>query len=149
MCYILVYFQLVALDKPVMKTTKIADRDVPIEPGVLFVIRFSGGRLGETEAGVYEFWTVFKVENGTVMKCTARCHQGSDPGERFRRMEGQKGYEQAWEVASAATGIRPATEKAVMKWLTEHPDDACFAESCFVAGTNFKVVKTVDEYQLQ
>jgi hypothetical protein len=138
-----------ASDKPVMKTTKIADRDVPIEPGELIAIRFSGGRFGESEAGVYEFWTVFKVENGTVIKCTARCHQGSDPGERFRRMEGQKEYERAWKVASVATGIRPATQKAVIKWLTEHPNDACFAESCLVAGTNFKVVKTVDGYQIQ
>jgi hypothetical protein len=132
-----------------MRTTKVANRDIPVEEGELLCIRFSGGRGGKSEAGLYEFWTIFKIQSGTAVKFTARCREGNDPGERFRRMEGEKGYEKAWKVASAATGIRPATQEAVIKWLTKHPDDACFAESCLVGGTSFKVVKTVDGYQLQ
>ena len=44
--------------KPVMnKTTKIAESDIAIEPGQPNAIRFSGGRQGKSEAGVYGFWT--------------------------------------------------------------------------------------------
>ncbi|HKX81061.1 MAG TPA: hypothetical protein VJL54_02280 [Nitrososphaera sp.] len=128
-----------------MRTTKIADRNIPIEPGELIIVRFSGGAGGTNEAGAYEFWTVINNENS----CTARCLQGNDPGERFRRMEGKRGYEICWKIASTAKAIRPGTQKAVTGWLNKHPDDACFAESCLVGGASFKVVKTVDGYQFK
>jgi hypothetical protein len=42
-----------------MKTTKIAGRDVRMEPGEPTTVPFSRGALGEHEAGLYEFWVVF------------------------------------------------------------------------------------------
>jgi hypothetical protein len=69
------------------RTTKIADRDVFVEPGVLIAVHFSAGRCGEAEAGDWEFWAVYKGKTFIV-----RCRQCSDPGERFRRMEGIQGY---------------------------------------------------------
>ena len=131
------------------KTTKINDRDVLIEPGQPIAIRFSGGRLGESEAGVYEFWTVFKIETGSVIKCTARCRHGSDPGERFRRMEGETGYEDCWQVASTAKAIRPARPHEVSEWLHGHREDTAFAESCHDGDKTMRLVETADGFRLE
>jgi len=127
-------------------TTTIANRDVPIEQGELITVSFSAGRVGESEAGTWEFWIVF---NNTDQAFTARCRQGADPGERFRRMEGEEGYETAWKVAATATGIRPATRREVKVWLNAHHEDAQFAESCQVGGTNMRVVKTADGFRFE
>jgi hypothetical protein len=118
--------------------------------GDLVTIRFSGGRQGQEEAGIWEFWTVFKKENGVVSKYFARCRQGRDPGERFRRMEGQKEYEkeygEAWSVASAADGIRPATKAEVELWLNTHKVDAQFADSCQLGDKVLSVAKTAEGF---
>lgn len=126
-------------------TTKIANREVPIEPGELITVRFSGGRAGESEAGAWEFWTAFNNRE----RITARCLQGSDPGERFRRMEGEKGYEDSWKVAATAKGIRPARQAEVIKWLKSHSEDALFAESWAVGGKTMSVVRTVDGFRFE
>ena len=107
-----------------MKTTRIADSDVPIVPGVLTTVYFSGGQSGEVEAGWWEFWIVFNEQHSGFV---ARCLRGDDPGNRFRIMQGKKGYEESWKVASTATGIRPAKQHEIMKWLKEHPQDAKYA----------------------
>ena len=127
-------------------TTKIANRDVPIEPGELITLRFSGGRAGESDAGAWEFWTVFNNREPSVI---ARCRPGSDPGERFRRMEGEKEYERFWKVAATAKGIRPATEAEVIAWLKSHNEDAPFAESCQVGGKTMSVVKKADTFRFE
>ena len=130
--------------KPVMsKTTKIADSDIAIEPGQPIAIRFSGGRQGKSEAGVYEFWTIF---NNTDKPVTGRSLQGTDPGERFRRMQGARGYEQYWKVAATAIAIRPATQEEVLNWLQTHGDDALFAESCKIGEKTLKVSRTIDGF---
>jgi hypothetical protein len=129
-----------------MSMTKIAGRDIPIESGAPSLVKFSHVESGETEAGsTWEFWTLFD-DSRTV---TGRCRQGIDPGERFRRMEGQDGYEDAWEIALAAKGLRPATEKSVTDWLNSHPDDAQFAESCQIGLRSFRVVRTADGFGLE
>jgi hypothetical protein len=130
-------------------TTKIANRDVPVEPGELITIRFSGGRVGAREAGVYEFWTVFKITNGIVIKQTARCLQGSDPGERFRRMKGEKGYEDSWKVASTAKAIRPARQHEVIEWLKSHSKDSPFAKSCQIGNRTMILVRTTDGFRFE
>jgi hypothetical protein len=127
------------------KTTKIANRDVPIEPGELITVRFSGGRGGESEAGAWEFWTVFNNRRAFI----ARCLQRSDPGKRFLRMEGEKGYEDSWKVAATAKGIRPATQAEVIKWLKDHNEDAMFAESCQVGGRTRRVVRAADGFTFE
>lgn len=127
------------------KTTKIANRDVPIEPGELITVSFSGGRAGESEAGAWEYWTAFNNRG----RITARCLQGSDPGERFRRMEGEKGYEDSWKVAATAKGIRPATQAEVIKWLKSHHEDALFAEFCQVGGRTMSVVRAADDFRFE
>lgn len=105
-----------------MNTTKIADRDVPVESGEVVTRRFSAGRHGESEAGDFEFWTIFRDRYSYAVRCRA----GADPGERFRIMEGEEGYERHWEIAATAKGIRPATQDEVDNWLETHPDDAKF-----------------------
>jgi len=123
-------------------TTRIANRDVPIVNGELITIRFSAGHQGQEEAGIWEFWTIFKKENGVVDKHFGRCRSGSDPGERFRRMEGEGEHEKAWKVASIADGVRPATKSEVELWLNSHKEDAQFADSCQVGGKALSVAKT-------
>jgi len=127
-------------------TSKMANRDIPVEPGELITIRFSGGRTGKSEAGAWEFWTAFNNESPPI---TGRCLQGNDPGERFRRMEGVRGYEAHWKVAATAKGIRPATKHEVIHWLNVHKEDALFAESCHVGGKTMNVVRTTDGFQLK
>jgi hypothetical protein len=126
-------------------TTEIAGRDIPIEPGELITIRFSGGRAGKSEAGAWEFWTVFNDDKGFA----GRCLQARDPRERFRRMEGVRGYEDPWKVAASAKGIRPSTNQEVIDWLNGHKEDARFADSCQVGGKTINVVKTVDGFQFK
>jgi hypothetical protein len=96
-------------------------------------------------SGRWEFWTLFDDSRSV----TGRCREGSDPGERFRRMEGQEDYEDAWEIAAAAKGIRPAMRKAVVGWLNSHEESACLAECCQVGFTMFRVVRTEEGFQLE
>jgi hypothetical protein len=67
----------------VSRSTVIAARDVPVLDGDLVTLQFSAGRGGEDEAGLWEFWSA--IDSKAAL--TARCRVGSDPGERFRRME--------------------------------------------------------------
>jgi hypothetical protein len=64
-------------------------------------------------------------------------------------MEGEKGYEEAWSVASTTDGIRPATQAEVGLWLKGHPKDARFAQSCQVGGKTIKLPKTADGFIIQ
>ena len=104
--------------------TKIANQDVPIHSGDVITLHFSAGRLGTEEAGVYQFWTIFNDKYSYAVRQRA----GDDPGERFRRMEGDPLYEQHWKIATTAKGIRPATQDEVDGWLDGHQDDAEFVE---------------------
>ena len=96
-------------------------------------------------AGDWEFWTLFDGSRSV----TGRCRAGQDPGERFRRMEGDTEYDDAWEIAKAAIGIRSATRKAVVGWLNSHPENARFAESCTVGSDTLRISKIEDEYVLE
>ena len=118
------------------RTTTIAGREVPVEPGRLVTVQFSAGRGGPAEAGVWEFWTIVNDEAAS----TARCREGHDPGERFRRMEGVQGYERHWQVAATSKAIRPATLEEVTNWLNGHAADAQFVEACRIDGKDVKVV---------
>jgi hypothetical protein len=130
---------------PDSASTTIAGRDVPIEPGDPTLVWFSPENPDDAMSGLWEFWTLFN-ESRSV---TGRCRQGSDPGERFRRMEGLEDYEDAWEIALAATGIRPATRKAVTGWLNSHAESARFAESCKVGPAMLRVVQAEEGCQLE
>jgi hypothetical protein len=118
-------------------TTTIAERDIPIQAGEVSTVYFSSGRGGESEAGEWEFWTIFNSHLGS----TARCRLGSDPGERFRIMEGASGYESHWQIASSSIGVRPATRNEVIGWLNSHVKDAQFAESCRLGSKSLQVVR--------
>jgi len=127
------------------RTTKIAGRDVPIEQGDPPIVQFSGGRRGKSEAGLYEFWTVFNRSG----HCTARWPVGGDPGDRFRRMEGSKADATCWLIAAAADGIRPATEAELISWLSSKPGDSPFAESCRIGSKTMKIVKTAEGFSFE
>ncbi|MCH9016031.1 MAG: hypothetical protein IH877_10140 [Gemmatimonadetes bacterium] len=126
-------------------TTKIAGRDVLLEAGEVITLQFSAGRGGKLEAGAWEFWTVFN--DGS--RSTARCRPGSDPGERFRRMEGSPGYETHWEIAATSKGVRPATQNEVIEWLNAHLEDAKFAEYCQIGSKNMRVVETANGFRFE
>jgi hypothetical protein len=126
-------------------TTTIAGSDVPIAAGELVTVHFSAGRGGQVEAGVWEFWTIFNDRAGS----TARCLQGSDPGERFRRMEGLSAYKEHWEIAATAKGIRPATRDEVIAWLNAHQEDGKFAESVQFGLNTMRVVKTTHDFHFE
>ena len=115
-----------------MSKTRIGARDVPIKDGRKTLVRFSGGKGGPDEAGVWEFWTVVGPERGGDI---GRCRDGADPGERWRRMDGVKGYEKlyAW-ATTAAQYMRPASAAEVEVWLNKNQKDARFVESVEVDG---------------
>jgi hypothetical protein len=124
-----------------MEKTTIAGREVPIKQGPKIVVSFSGGKVGAEEAGPWEFWVlVGKDGRGTI----GRCHPGSDPGERWRRMEGARGYERHWEKAQSAEYLRPASVADVEVWLNEpsHQRDARFAESVEIDGKAMTIVRS-------
>lgn len=128
------------------RTTTIAGRDVPFQGVETAIVEFSGGRRGETEAGPWEFWTVFNHEG---RECTARCRAGEDPGERFNKTEKRKGEEGCWQAASSAIGIRPATMGEIIRWLKSHPDDWPFAERCQIGSTSWNIVKTDRDFSFE
>lgn len=74
-----------------------------MEDGDALTVHFSGGARGEHEAGDYKFWS---TSNGSH---TVR-RPGDDPGERFRKMKGEKGYEKAWKAAITTESFRLATK---------------------------------------
>jgi hypothetical protein len=125
-------------------TTKIAERDVPLETGPKTIIRFSGGRGGPSEAGEWEFWAAICPEG----KAVARCRLDADPGERFRRMEGTPGYERSWAIARAADRLRPATAGELGRWLDRHPGDALHAETGEVRGEKIRVENERGRYRV-
>jgi hypothetical protein len=131
-----------------MSMTKIAGRDIPIrEDGDLITVHFSAGRAGGEEAGDYAFWAMDWPAADGVFSYTVRWPQGGDPGERFRIMEGAKGYERPWLIASNAQYIRRATEDEVIRWLNTHKSDAQFAESCSIGMETRRVMATVDGFR--
>lgn len=113
-----------------------------LEPGPIITVTFSSGRLGETDAGDFEFWTVYNQQAAFM----ARGRVGEDPGERFRRMEGLPGYAKPWHVASTASGLRPSTISEVVGWLNDHPEDATFAQAAEVRPVRLKVVRSAAGY---
>ena len=123
----------------------VAERDVPIETGASTIVFFSAESPDDSMAGVWEFWTLFDGSRSV----TGRCREGQDPGERFRRMEGDAEYGDAWEIAKAAIGIRPATRKAVVGWLNSHPENARLAELCRAGGTSHRISRSEDAYLLE
>jgi hypothetical protein len=115
-----------------MEKTKIGAREIPIRRGAKTIVRFSGGNGGPAEAGDWEFWTVVGPERGGDI---GRCRAGADPGERWRRMEGAKGYEKLYAWAStSAQYMRPASVAEVEVWLNKNQKDARFAEAAQVDG---------------
>jgi hypothetical protein len=127
-----------------MKTTTIGGLQVPIWPSGLITLQFSAGRNGPEEAGFWEFWTVF---NDTG-KAWERCRSGEDPGERFRRMEGEKTDQEGWAIARAAAGIREANSREVEEWLDDHPEDARFVISADLSGMSLKLVRNGSKLRL-
>src|SRR5262245_34812974 len=96
-------------------------------------------------SGNWEFWTLF----GDSRSVTGRCREGHDPGERFRRMENDEEYTDAWDITTTAVGIRPASSKAVAGWLNSHPERAQCVEFCNVAGVELRILKTEEGYRLE
>jgi hypothetical protein len=123
-----------------MDHTVIAGRKVPIAPGPSTVVYFTGDCHPNDLEGEYEFWLIHDGVSGF----TGRRPTGSDPGERFRMMEGVQGYEQAWELAKRATRIYPAPSKAVLNWLKNHPVEAACARACRFKGASFRITTSGD-----
>src|SRR2546422_5881602 len=71
------------------RRTEIAGRNVPVESGEIITIDFSGGPQ-PGDAGPKDFWVIFNERDAYI----ARWRHGEDPGERFRIMENEKGYEE-------------------------------------------------------
>ena len=108
-----------------MQSTFIGEREVPIQAGPKTTLTFS-------EDGAFEFWTLAMSGFGQQ---TGRCAVGTDPGERWRRMHGMKGYEKYYESARAfAVFLRPASAPEVQQWLAQHPNEAQRLVSCELAG---------------
>jgi hypothetical protein len=114
------------------------------EPGEIVTIDFSGGPQ-PGDAGPTDFWVIFNERDAYI----ARWRHGEDPGDRFRIMENEKGYERAWEVARTATGIRPATRQEVIKWLRGHPENARFTGVCQIGSQSMRIVRTNNDIRFE
>jgi hypothetical protein len=135
-----------ALTLLTMDTTRIAGREVPVQPGLRTVVTFEGNCDPKDPAGDYDFWIISDGKSGY----TGRRLSGNDPGDRFRAMEGQPGYEAAWATARAAVRIAPASAKQVISWLNSHPTEAACAKTCRIDGGDFDVFKVSDNnYELR
>jgi len=99
-----------------MATTKIADRDVPVDDGPRTIINFWVAKAGIEEAGPREVWTA----EGPIKGSIACCGPNVDPGEPFRRAEMLPADHTRWETALHATRLRPATAREVVAWLNAH-----------------------------
>jgi hypothetical protein len=124
--------------------TTIAGRDVPIEEGEVITLDFTGGPNAGDE-GPKDFWFISNGKYGYPL----RWHHGQDPGERFRMMEGARGYEREWDIARTAIGIRPANKQEVIDWLKKHPKDVPFVQSGRIDGKMFRVVPENSGYRLE
>jgi len=124
-------------------STQVGGREVPIESGDVVAVTFAAGRGGAREAGEWEFWTAVAPKLGTT---TARCRAAADPGERFRKMQGAPGYEKAWEVASEAHAIRPATLDETLAWLNSHWADAQYARTCRLGNSPLHMSQNSREF---
>ncbi len=123
-----------------MDHTQIAGRDVQIETGPKTVVHFSDGCNPADPPGNYEFWT---MKNESAALVVGRRPEGRDPGERFRMMQHQPGYEAAWANAQTATLLRPTSRRELLEWLNNvaHAADAPCAGLAEVGGTKWRVVK--------
>ena len=97
------------------RRTEIAGRNVPVESGEIITIDFSGGPQ-PGDAGPKDFWVIFNERDAYI----ARWRHGEDPGERFRIMENEKGYERAWGGGSYCDW-HPASDKARSHKVAEGP----------------------------
>jgi hypothetical protein len=129
----------------VYRLTQIAGKEVPVEDSEPSVVNFQEDAENGNPAGPWEFWTVV----GASDSVTGRCRPGCDPGERFRKMEGQEGYEDAWEIATSARLVRPASEEKILGWLNSHESDARSAVSCQIGSRTLRVVKTEDGFEME
>jgi hypothetical protein len=129
-----------ALKVQCMISTIIGEREVPIRPGPKTTLVFS-------EGGAFDFWTLAMSGFGQQ---TGRCPVGSDPGERWRRMQGAKGYEKYFESARTfAVFLRPASADEVRHWLEQHPTEAQHLVSCEVDGKRLRLVQRNARLELE
>lgn len=127
-----------------MRSTKINGRDIPILPGEAIGVSFAPGSPYPGDEGNWSYWTLFKDYRGITGRW-----KGDDPGERFRRMEGDPVHADAWSFACVATTLRPATRKEVESWLDTHLIEAAYAGTFQQGSMSGKVVQTPDGYRLE
>ena len=117
-----------------MKKVKIGKNIVPVMDGKT-IATFTFGKAGEPDAGTYHFWTAVCIQkrmtddNGKSPLIWGRAKVGLDAGERFRRMEGVRGYASCWRTLKRVVYVRPSTMKEVRSWLDSHEGDADYLVS--------------------
>ena len=120
--------------------TRIAGSDVPVQPGPPTRVYFCSHCEPRDAPGFYDFWTMKNEERKLRL---GRRPAGRDPGERFQMMEGQAGYEDAWEEAQTAILVRPSSTEELEGWLNDsaHVRDAPCAQFGEVDGHPIKILK--------
>jgi hypothetical protein len=86
------------------------------------IVSFSGGKNGDSDKGLYVFWTVI-ARNA---KDTVRCRLGTDPRERIMDVK---------SISQGALGkvykdplcIRPAGDTEIEAWMNSHQADKKYA----------------------
>ena len=127
-----------------MSSTKINGKEIPILSGDVITISFAPGSPYPGDEGTWSYWTAVNP----IQPVTARW-RGDDPGERFRRMEGDPVHAVPWALACMSTSLRPATQMEVEAWLNGHPKESPFAGNFRIGSITGQVVRTAAGYQLK
>jgi hypothetical protein len=118
-------------------STRIGDKDMRVKSGPRTKVYFCGHCEWRDPAGYYDFWTIAKKTEARVH--IVRWPTGGNPGDRFRKMEGDPDYKKVWEFAQTADVIYASLLTEVQDWLDGHPGDAPCAQFGEAEGQSFKV----------
>ena len=121
-----------------MKNVRIGKKSVPVIDGKT-IAKFSAGREGKKEAGIYHFWTAHCIKKRLTPVVFGRALSKLDAGERFRRIglerksaktaADRKAYAKHWNMLEGVVYVRPATVMEVTRWLITHEEDAIYLKS--------------------
>jgi hypothetical protein len=89
------------------------------------------------------------MKNTTAALVIGRWPAGGDPGERFRKMEGEPGYEASWVAAQTAVLVRPTSREELQGWLNDHAGDALCAGVGEIEGTKMRVVQENGRFRIE
>lgn len=112
------------------------------------MVEFTGGDLGEHEAGEYYFWTAYGEDEYDDWKITGRARTELSPADRFTRIEremctdpdpkSRAVYRVLWTRLTTIKGLRASSYREITDWIRTHADDCKFLKlPAVILGKSF------------